>query len=857
MKEDERNELLAQAELGKAWNYYKMVGSRLLQGGHITPEEYHDRVRAMGVHTNSIDPNDKNIPEKINNNDGLKMGLEIGGAVAGSLLWGGARLAHPLGWLGWVAQQSITSGAGAAGGNLAHYAYHKIMGSPEYATRDAYKDAMEIGTGVAGFNAAFMAAMPVGGKLIKSTYQLGKGTLKMGYGAAKMIPGVGYTAKLGGEGMQKLVGHMNASAGRHNEFANKMLKIAEERGIVLTNAMLLSPNFRFIAETFATTPFVGTGLRKGYQDSVESIAKSLMDDVANGATLDQAAAKFSNRFKVDKDTGRIILDKAKGYDPRELNAGAIANLLNKAAKHDKSYNDKLNLLFGEYKKGSNALTGVSKVLPPIFSSATGNFAFKAHNLKRLWREAERVGADGRYPNEFIKIMKDHSKVFRGEDGGFYSRKMKIQDMKRLYNDINKVERDLLNKVDGSFADDVYQNLPEVRAALRQDLVAGLKHNLNNQGRSAPYIEKQLTALNNQLDDLGKAKNSQLDFINKADETGMLSAANIVFRDSDAAFASLLNSKMTGNYFLKGKGKTYKQMIDNARNGNFEDFVLPGATTKQTLNAIARATGQKGTDISFADVMQKTYMTNNPRSHKNLMELIGQKEYNTLVTREFDDLLDATVVDFINQGKGPGRQAFLESIGAAGTGTAAREAKERTTLLLKNLNEARKTQKVMVDGKTMSMKPIEYEDLKNFGTLLSFLPEKPALNSFIQRSLSLKLAGGLSAGAVTGFVGIGGGAAALSGSPLIGFGTAVGMRMLANLLGKPATYDATKKLLAQAPSNPEARQRLWEQLHKNLGPVQKLVNATYLKLLQEQDPALLKVLRLFPAAALAQPNGERR
>lgn len=806
MTKEERDALLERNEAAEMFNFYKSAGAKLLEKNMITPEHYHNQVRTMGIRLGTIDPNNKDIPEKIDDNENAKLGLEIGGAVVGSLLWGGARLAHPLGWLGYIAQQSLASGAGAGIGNIV---YNKTMAAPQAASDNAIKDAMNLGTEVAGFNAAFMAGLPVAGKMAKLGYQGAKLGLAGVAAGAKMVPGVT-------KGMTSVKNMMNKYTASENAFANQLLKTAEERGIVLSNAMVANPTIRSIMEAFSRTPVIGTPLRESYEKSLKSVANSLMDDVSSGATLDQAVAKFSNRFKYDEGTGKYILNNKAGYAPDEINMKAYVQLLNQADDFTKGYSNQLDDLFGSYTKSGSRVSG--SVVPAIAAAVNkGNINFGS--LQAWWSRLESTGSAGRYPPELQTFM---AKIKNGD-------KLSAFDVKKAFNDMNKVERDLLNKVEGGFFDDGYGTFDDARTALNRDILSGLNKN-------------EQALIKNQLSNLSKSRAEQLNFLRKADETGMLSATNIVFREG-GEFVEKLNKEMRNSFFVKaGGGKTYSELLKRTQDGDY--FVLPGSTTE----AVKRAAGQYK-DAGYEEILTKLYKQGGTAQHRNLIDLIGQKQYAKLAQNELDDIFDSTVIDYLNKGGGNGRQLFLEKIGASGTAAEMSVAKERIQLILKNLNEARKTQTATVGGKTSPLKEITWDNLRDYGNVLQFLPERPALNQFIQRSMALKLAGGLSAGTVTGFIGIGGSMAA--GGIGAGIATGIGFRLLTQMMAKPYKYDGVANLLKNAPTNPEARKKLLDYMEQEASPLKKIINGAYLRQLAENDPSLLKAARLVGAPVAAE------
>ena len=319
---------------------------------------------------------------------------------------------------------------------------------------------------------------------------------------------------------------------------------------------------------------------------------------------------------------------------------------------------------------------------------------------------------------------------------------------------------------------------------------------------------------------------------------MLSAANVVFRENDQTFIQGINTAMRDSLLLKAVGGPQKQYVDILRGAQNGEFVtLPGAT----FLAGRVAQGKSGS-AGYEEVLEQLFVKGGRAEHANLKELIGTKNYAKLAQNEMDDLFDSTIIKYMNEG-GAGRQEFLERIGAAGTAKEMKAAKDRMNLILDGWNAARKTS---------GLSPLKYKDLENYGLLLSFLPERPALNQFVQRSIALKMAGGVNIGALTGFVGIGGGAAALGG-PLTGVATMFGLRLLAGVISKPAIHDDIANLLAKAPTSPEARAKFFEELEKNprSAAFRNLINGMFERMSAAKDPALMKALRAMGAERLAE------
>ena len=819
MKQEERDNILEQNSDVEAWNYYKAVGAKLLQKGKITPEHYHNQVRAMGIASGGIDANNKDIPETIDDNEGLKLGLEIGGAVGGSLAWGGIRMAGPLGFAAYVTKQSLASGVGAG---LGTFAYHKIMGSPEAATDEARADAINTGTDVAGFNAAFMAGLPIAGKVAKLGYQTAKLGLAGIGGVVKAVPGVKGSLNYVKE-------HSKKYMSEKNDFANQLQKTAAERGIVLSNAMIAGPTFRAILESFSTVPFIGTPLRASYEKSLKSVADTLVDDIASGATVEQAVSKFSNRFKFDKGTNKYVLNQLKGYNPDEINIESYVQLLNRAESYNTGYKKILDGMFGTFTKGQRILPGTT---PTIITAAAAKGDIKFGTLRAWWKRIEDAGQASHYPHELAVTM---NKIKQMKINGNYQ--MNGELLKRTFNDLNKIERSLLNKVEGSYADDLYRNFDDARGALKADILNGINNS------------SQRKLVNNEFKNLLSAKNEQRSFLDKAEQTGMLSATNIVFREG-GKFVEKINVAMRENSLVNvPKGKTYSEGLRSAQNGNY--FVLPGSTTE----AAKRAAG-KYKDAGYEEIMTKLYKEGGSAQHKNLIDLIGQKNYSKLAQNELDDIFDSTVIDYLNKGGGNGRELFLQKIGASGTAAEMSVAKKRIELILSNLNQARRGQTITVGGKTANLKDITWNNLRDYGEVLKFLPERPNLNRFVQRSLALKFAGGLSAASVTGFVGIGGSMAA--GGPLAGLATGMAMRLFSSVMSKPYKYDGVVELLKKAPTNPEARKKFMDYMEQEASPLTKVINGNYLRELSKKDPNMLKAVRATGATTTAESmDGEQK
>ena len=698
--------------------------------------------------------------------------MEIGGAIVGALKFGGS-VTNPFGFAGYVLSQSLASGAGAASGN-AIYNYGKKMFSPQATTDAQLRDSLELGRDVAGFNAAFMAGMPIAGKAAKIAYTATKGAATT---ALKTAGSVGESIGLS-RPVQSMKDIANKYTASQNELANEVLKEAKKHGVVLNRAMVLQPTFRSIAEAFSRTPFIGTPLRESYDKALASTAKKLVDDVESGYTIEQAAARFSDRFKFNDKTGRYEVFRKEGYNPDDINIQGYADLIRRSDAFDTKWNKSVDDLFIRTDKAGREI----KVAGGIFAgNNTLRENFRPTNLLRWWGQTSQRGSDIRFPNEFRTLMGNlESQIDEGVQ-------ISAKQMKDIYKQLNNVERDLLNKVDGAYADDLYQGFATARAQFERDI-------LNAAAKSSPRTLEQVQA---GLSAIKNNKEKQLEFIEKADNSGMLSAVNRVFRDPDSEFTKKLNTELRGDYVGKLKAGDY--------------FVLPGST----VAAVKRAMGKD--TASYEEVIRNLFIKGGEQQHRNLMEIIGQKQYAKLAQNELDDIMSGTVMDFLNTGAGAGRQEFLRKIGAIGSFDERTTAKARTELLLKNINMLRKDQKMitMVDGKKIkhSLKPITYDDLKGYGELLSFLPERPALNQFIQRSLALKLAGSMSVASLTGFIGIGGSMAA--GGPLAGLLAAGGFRLLSNVLAKTYKYDGFSEALQQAGANPEARKKAFDAIEQEM------------------------------------------
>ena len=821
MTEDERRNLLEQRDRGQSWLDFKAAGAHLLQHNRITPEEYHNAVRSYGIESGTIDPNNPNIPEKIDDDEGKKLGLEIGGAVLGSIIFGGARLAHPLGWIGYAAQQSLASGAGAAAGN---YLYHKTMDSPQYASEKHVEDAMEVGKEVTKFNAAFMGGLKVGGPLIKQAGLLGLGTVKGGVKLGAQTLNLA-TGGILSKGYKSFSDKASKYILGKSEMADAILRTAQERGVVLSHSMLMSPTIRSILEAFSRAPVVGTPIRDSYDRTIKSVADSLIKDVKQGATLEQAASKFSNRFKFDEKTGRYLLDDAGGYSPDTINFEAIVNVLNRADGYEAQLSKSWDDLFGIYDKvgrprNSANLGALGKYAPNVTWGS----------MKMWWSgspgSVKSLGLEGHFDKPFRKLM---NKIEQGKP-------LTAFETKQLYKGMDSTEKHLLNQLQSKNADDLYINFDDARVAFNRDVGKAL-------GRSSREEKKKVF---NMLNLHNKTRKEQISFIQKADQTGMMSATNIIFREG-GEMAERLNTAMRNSFLVTAKGRNYSDMIKNAQGGDF--FVIPGSTAEAAM----RASGKYG-DQGYETIMRELFIKGTQKQHDNLLELVGSKTYGKLAQNELDNIFDSTLIKYLNDGGGPGRADFLKAIGATGSASEARIAKDRIELLLTNLNKMRKGQTVMFEGKEVPLKPITYKNLKDFGELLQFLPEKPNLNQFVQRSLALKMAGGINAGTVTGFVGIGGATAAAG--PVGGVMAIGTFRILTELLSRPARYGDYARLLGNI-KDPATRAKALEKYGEAVGMGEKIINGMFNRAITDGDTALIRGLVTVGAVTQKEANSMLR
>ena len=167
----------------------------------------------------------------------------------------------------------------------------------------------------------------------------------------------------------------------------------------------------------------------------------------------------------------------KKDNPDDINIQGYADLIRRSDAFDTKWNKSVDDLFIRTDKAGREI----KVAGGIFA---GNNVlrenFRPTNLLRWWGQTSQRGSDIRFPNEFRTLMGNlESQIDEGVQ-------ISAKQMKDIYKQLNNVERDLLNKVDGVYADDLYQGFATARAQFERDI-------LNAAAKSSPRTLEQVQA----------------------------------------------------------------------------------------------------------------------------------------------------------------------------------------------------------------------------------------------------------------------------------------------------------------------------------------------------------------------------
>ena len=340
----------------------------------------------------------------------------------------------------------------------------------------------------------------------------------------------------------------------------------------------------------------------------------------------------------------------------------------------------------------------------------------------------------------------------------------------------------------------YIGAPEGAIAM-QKATSNLRRNLNNDIQKfsgTDTVSAYRAADKAYIDNIDLLENSQ-NFIKR------IRKYQISEKDGGAALAARLdaadnisddifNSAISGSRIDEtGEILSRKFKIEQVPGKNFSRYVLdkdknpipltakeqigvPGLSQKRLEDIAGPNTIKEG------DLVNDLFLTGNTAQIKQFKELVGQKNYKKAVVAQFENDVNETIIKFLNTREGEAGAALKAWYKKMGVGDAAQTARYKTMIDEANLN-------------------FNYDELVQMTRMMELLPEAPALNQFIQRSMMLRMSQGIGPNAISGLFGLGavGGGAAAAGP--VGALAGIGVLYAFNtLMATPATANTVKGLI---------------------------------------------------------------
>jgi hypothetical protein len=322
-----RQDLAVMQEVQNLFNAHKTTGSRLLQAGRITTEEYYASTRQAGIKLGII--NEDEYPDNLP--DYLKPTLEIGGAVIGGVIGGLAGLPGGVG--GSLAGESVGAGIGSATGTAA-YAMLQDFTAPDgmpttsWEDRGVGEEALREGALVTGLTAGIGGIMKVGGLALQSNKISSKGIDNLTAKGRGFIQSV-----LGSKAAQKLGRMKNGYLIEEQQKADDLMLFLREQGITPNLSMIIdNDTVRSLVYALGRTPLLGTPARESYDRAKNELFERIAYGVKND-DLDKALSPLTDKF-IKKDGQFVLKDGVKLDQVDDM--GSIVNFINYSAYAQKN-----------------------------------------------------------------------------------------------------------------------------------------------------------------------------------------------------------------------------------------------------------------------------------------------------------------------------------------------------------------------------------------------------------------------------------------------------------------------------------------------------------------------------------------
>jgi len=322
-----RQDLAVMQEVQNLFNAHKTTGSRLLQAGRITTEQYYASTRQAGIKLGII--NEEEYPDNLP--DYLKPTLEIGGAVIGGVIGGLAGLPGGVG--GSLAGESVGAGIGSATGTAA-YAMLQDFTAPDgmpttsWEDRGVGEEALREGALVTGLTAGIGGIIKVGGLALQSNKISSKAVDNLTAKGRGFIQSV-----LGSKTAEKLGRMKNGYLIEEQQKADDLMLFLREQGITPNLGMIIdNDTVRSLVYALGRTPLLGTPAREAYDKAKNELFNRIAYGVKN-ENLEQTLAPLTDKF-IKKD-GRFALKDGIELDQVD-DMGSIVNFINYSAVAQKN-----------------------------------------------------------------------------------------------------------------------------------------------------------------------------------------------------------------------------------------------------------------------------------------------------------------------------------------------------------------------------------------------------------------------------------------------------------------------------------------------------------------------------------------
>lgn len=855
-----RQDLAVMQEVQNLFNAHKTTGSRLLQAGRITTEEYYASTRQAGIKLGII--NEDEYPDNLP--DYLKPTLEIGGAVIGGVVGGLAGLPGGVG--GSLAGESVGAGIGSATGTAA-YAMLQDFSAPDgmpttsWEDRGVGEEALKEGALVAGLTAGIGGIMKVGGLALQSNKISNKGISNLTAKGKGFIQSV-----LGSKAAQKLGRMKNGYLIEEQQKADDLMLFLREQGITPNLSMIIdNDTVRSLVYALGRTPLLGTPARESYDRAKNELFERIAYGVKND-DLDKALSPLTDKFI--KKEGQFVLKDGVKLDQVD-DMGSVVNFINYSAYAQKNiksmYDDAEKSIKGQ-KYNINENFAKTKALWARFNTAdTGieNFSKNGKVLTSLLSKETSEMAEILFGKG---IQKEVAKDF---DGNFLPKKTADRHLKEdnfITAKIDNVDYEMPESIAGLYTELLEDGSSKlIGKGNINNLKKYSKSNLEISSRGADTQKltssakafskketaEQLVIFKRQLDNeyaeasyyagrigsskqdnvfagaLGNLKNNlQGDLVNSTDD---IVARKLI--DADNAYVANVDRIRNSHDIIKRVG--YYQFDDAGKKA--AEYLSKSGARKDVLDRkLSMGAVDKNGDLLDNAFKTRKITTADGRSYfEYLTTADGKRIAKTkkeqlqvpgVSPKVLDDIIGGDsrksgdlVIELFQNGTPSQLRAFKETVGDKQfrKSVVAQFENDVNETIIQFINGSEGKSAAAIESwfkrigvgdakKTARYQTMideaglsfKYDDLVQMTRMMELLPTAPALNQFIQRSMMLRFSQGIGPGAIGGLFGLSAAGAGAS-AGLIGSAAGLGaLYLFTKLMSSPITSKSVSGIIAR-------------------------------------------------------------